>query len=54
MQLAMDIVPPLDTEQEYGNVVDAGHVFAKRRFNSRFRWKPMPEMEQAVVDFVFR
>ncbi len=50
----MDIVPPLDTEQEYENVVDAGHVLAKRCFDSRFRWKPTPEMEQAMVDFVFR
>jgi len=54
MQLAMNIVPTLDTDQEYGNVVDAGHVFAKRRFDSRFKWKPTPEIEQAIVDFVFR
>ncbi len=52
-QLAMDIIPPFDVGRENGNVVDARHVFAKRQFDSQYRWTPSLKIEQAIFDFVF-
>jgi hypothetical protein len=53
-QLAMDVLPTCYLNKENGNVVDARHVFAKRQYDHRYRWTPTPEMEQKILDFVFR
>jgi hypothetical protein len=52
-RLAMDGLPPYDVAQENGNVVDARHVFAKRRYDNRYRWTPRPDMERAIIKMVF-
>jgi len=52
-RLAMDVLPPYDVDQENGNVVDARHVFAKRRYDNRYRWTPSPKMERTIMKVVF-
>jgi len=52
-RLAMDVLPPFDVDKENGNLVDARHAFAKRRYDSRYRWTPSPEMEQTIIKVIF-
>jgi hypothetical protein len=52
-RLAMDVLPPYYVAQQNGNVVDARHVFAKPRYDNRYRWTPSPEMERAIIEAVF-
>jgi len=51
-KLAMDLLPALsgdDPEQ----VIDARHRFAKKRYDSEYRWKPSPDIEAAMINAIF-
>jgi len=37
----------------YGNVIDAGHRFAKKRFRDKYTWEASQEIEAAIVKEVF-
>jgi len=52
-RLAMDVLPPYDVDEEDGPVVNARHLFAKRRYDNRYRWTPSPEMEREIVRATF-
>ena len=51
--LAVNMVPPLPSDQEKGGVIMAQHKFAKKRYDELYRWKPTPEIEAAIVNAVF-
>lgn len=55
-RLVFDNLPPskfpLDDTPE--NVIEARHVFARKRFHQEFRWTPSPEIESALRDHLFR
>ena len=53
MRLGVNIVPPVDTEHESLNVVDAEYRFAKKRYDSQYKWTPSPETEAAIVKAIF-
>jgi hypothetical protein len=53
MRLSVDMVPPVATERESLNVVDAEHRFAKKRYDSEHKWTPSPEIEAAIVEAIF-
>jgi hypothetical protein len=53
MRLSVDMVPPVATGHESLNVVDAEHRFAKKRYDSEYRWTPSPEIEAAIVKTIF-
>ncbi len=53
MRLGVNMVPPVATERESLNVVDAEHRFAKKRYDSEYRWTPSPEIEAAIVEAIF-
>ena len=51
-KLAMDLLPALsgdDPEQ----VIDARHRFAKKRYDSEYRWKPCLDIEAAIINAIF-
>ena len=52
-QLAVDSVPPAIKDQEFPQVVDAQHRFAKKQYADAFTWTPRPETEQKIVEAVF-
>jgi hypothetical protein len=52
-RLSMDMIEPIPSEQEPNHVVDAGYKFAKKRFDSEYRWKPSPELEAAIFSAIF-
>ncbi len=53
MRLSVDMVPPVVTERESLNVADAEHRFAKKRYDSEYKWTPSPEIETAIVKAIF-
>jgi len=53
MRLSVDMVPPVATDRESLNVVDAEYRFAKKRYDSEHKWRPSPEIEAAIVEATF-
>ncbi len=53
VRLAMQTMPPIVTTQRSGQVIDAQHHFAKRRYHNEFTWKPTPEIENRIYDAIF-
>lgn len=51
--LAVNMVPPLPSEQGIGGVIRAQHKFAKKRYEKLYRWTPTPEIEAAIMKVVF-
>ncbi len=52
-RLAMDVLSPHGVDEEDGTVVNARHLFAKRRYDNEYRWTPSPEMEKEIVRATF-
>ena len=48
MQLSMESVGEPRTVYMEDNVVQASHLFAKKKLHNEFKWKPTPEMEVAI------
>lgn len=51
-KLAIDLLPALsgdDPEQ----VIDARHRFAKKRYDSEYRWEPTPKVRAAIMNAIF-
>lgn len=53
MRLSVDMVPPVAAGRESLNVVDAEHHFAKKRYDSEYKWTPSREIEAAIVEAIF-
>lgn len=52
-RLAMQAIPPLLGEEDSEQLIDARHRFAKKRYDSEYRWKPTAEIEAAIVAAIF-
>jgi len=52
-RLAMRAIPPLLGGDDSEQVIDASHRFAKKRYDSEYRWKPNWEIETAIVEAIF-
>lgn len=48
---AIDIVPPI--AETKGRVLDARHMFAKKRYEDEFKWTPSPQMEKRIIEAIF-
>jgi hypothetical protein len=48
-RLAMEMRPPLVDVTGSRQVIYARHRFAKKRYDSAYKWKPSPEMEKAIA-----
>ncbi len=51
-RLGVDMVPPI-LDRGSKQVVEAGHLFAKKRFDNEYRWTPTPAIEAAIINAVF-
>jgi hypothetical protein len=51
--LAVNMVPPLPSEQEAGGIIRAQHKFAKKRYDNKYRWVPTPQIETAIAKAIF-
>ena len=52
-RLAMEVRPPLLDVDGCRQVIHARHRFAKKRYDSEYKWKPSPEIEAAIEAAVF-
>ena len=52
-RLAVDLLPPVLPEEQAGQVIDAKHRFAKKRYDAKYRWRPSRELEAAILNAVF-
>jgi len=44
---------PFPFDKDPDNVIHAGHLFAKKRFENEYIWTPSPEMESVIVNEIF-
>ena len=51
-RLGGEMIPPI-LDRGSKQVVEAGHLFAKKRFDNEYRWTPTPEIEAAIINAVF-
>jgi hypothetical protein len=52
-KMALDIVPPVNTPNRNGGIIDARYRFAKKRYDREFRWSPSKEIKAAILDKIF-
>ncbi|MBW2107327.1 MAG: hypothetical protein JRI36_01500 [Deltaproteobacteria bacterium] len=52
-RMALEVAPPAGPQKRSGPVIDARHLFAKRRYEHEFRWHPTAEIKAAIVDHIF-
>lgn len=52
-RLAIQAIPPLLGENNTQQLIDARHRFAKRRYDSKYRWSPTSEIEEAIIAAIF-
>jgi hypothetical protein len=52
-RLAMEAIPPLFGDEDSERLVDARHRFAKKRYDSEYRWKPSSDIEAAIINAIF-
>ena len=51
-RLSMELVEPLSGDQSE-TVINAGHKFARKRFDREYRWTPTEEMGAAIYTAIF-
>ena len=51
--LGVNLVPAISLKND-PVVIDAQHLFAKKRFDHQFRWRPTPEIKTAILKAVFK
>ena len=54
-RLAFDILPsmPFPFDKSTDNVIEARHLFSKKRFENEYKWTPTPEIEATIVEVIF-
>jgi hypothetical protein len=52
-RLAMESLSSVGQEQESEHLIDARHLFARKRYSDRYKWEPSPELEEKIIDTVF-
>ena len=52
-RLAVDLFSPVLPEEQPGQVIDAKHRFARKRYDDKYRWTPSQELEGAILNAVF-
>jgi hypothetical protein len=53
-RLALEMLPPIPSENIDQDVIDAQHRFAKKQYDHQFTWESSPEIEEAIVKEIFR
>ena len=54
-RLALEMLPSISFpfDKPTDNVIEARHLFSKKRFENEYKWTPTPEIEAAIVEAVF-
>ena len=51
-RLGIEMMPSI-LDRDSKQVVEAQHLFAKKRFDNEYRWEPTQEMEFAIMEAIF-
>ena len=51
-RLAMESLSAIGQEQESEHLVDARHLFARKRYSDRYKWEPSLELEEKIIGAV--
>jgi len=49
MRLGMELLPSILDGEHPKQVINAQHLFAKRRYEHEFKWKPSRKLEEAII-----
>ncbi len=52
-RLALEMLPPISSEKKSWPVIDAQHKFAKKRYESQYKWAPTQEIDAAIFEAIF-
>lgn len=52
-RLALEAIPPLLEDEDSEQLIDARHLFVKKRYDSEYRWKPTSEIEATILAAIF-
>jgi hypothetical protein len=52
VRLAMEVLPPISGDESL-QVIDARHLFARKSYDDRYKWKPSPEIQAALIAATF-
>jgi hypothetical protein len=52
-RLGVNLIPSIRFEKD-SVLIDAQHLFAKKRFDHQFRWQPTPEIKTAILMAIFK
>jgi hypothetical protein len=47
-RLAMEVLPPVAGDEPL-QVIDARHRFARKSYYDRYKWKPSPDIQAAII-----
>jgi hypothetical protein len=47
-RLAIEVLPPVSGEESL-QVIDARHRFAKKSYEDKYKWKPSPDIQAAII-----
>ncbi len=53
MRLGVEMMPLGTAENKSSKLVDAEHLFLRKRYKDTYTWKPTPEIEEAIVKAIF-
>jgi hypothetical protein len=49
VRLAMEVLPPVSGEESLQQIIDARHRFARKSYDDRYKWKPSPDIQAAII-----
>ncbi len=52
-RLAFEALPPLPIERGPSPIINAQHKFAKKRFESQYKWTPTQGIDAAIFEAIF-
>jgi hypothetical protein len=52
-RMAMELFPSLSDDEHPPQVIDARHLFARKRYSDEYHWQPSREMGTAIVEAIF-
>lgn len=48
VRLAMEVLPPISGDESL-QVIDARHLFARKSYDDRYKWRTSPEIQAALI-----
>jgi len=51
--LSLTVINILPGFEESGDVIEASHLFAERKYKHKYIWSPTPEIEETIIKTIF-